>query len=123
MNEGAAFWDAWDRVQTGAAGAGAPWSRDLQDAALALAPHPAGHPRDYYARRRAERAERQAREPAPAAPQTSRQRRPIGMAERFQALDQPSGEAAYARLNRVDANLRQVLKAELDRGGVDFVLV
>ena len=76
--EGAAFWDAWDRVQTDDSTAGVPWSRDLQDAALALAPHPAGHPRDYYARRRAERAERQAREPAPAAPQTSRQRRPIG---------------------------------------------
>jgi hypothetical protein len=47
------------------------WSRDLQDAALALAPHPDEHPRAYYARRR------RAAPPSGAA-RTSREQRPQG---------------------------------------------
>ncbi len=77
--DGDAFWEAWEGVNREPAPAGGaspgdrPWSKTLQDATLALAPHPAGHPRDYYAGRRA------ARPPGaddPARP--SRERRPSG---------------------------------------------
>jgi hypothetical protein len=69
--DGDAFWDAWDRVDAGQSSA--PWSRSLQEAALALAPHPDEHPRDYYARRRAERPAQDRDTPL-----TSRQARPQG---------------------------------------------
>jgi hypothetical protein len=81
--DGDRFWEAWEVVNGGGDGKGR-WGRDLQEAALALNPHPEEHPREYYARRRAEREARAAAapvSPAPAAPpQTvpSRQRRPIG---------------------------------------------
>ena len=74
--EGDAFWDAWDRVNSGQSNA--PWSRSLQDAALALSPHPDEHPRDYYARRRAERPAQNR-----AAPLTSRDVRPQGVGVGF----------------------------------------
>lgn len=75
--QGDALWDAWDRVNRGSLpDDGGSWSRSLQDAALALAPHPDEHPRDYYARRRAERAAREQDEPA--APRSSREARPQG---------------------------------------------
>ena len=64
---GEAFFDAWDQ--------GDRWSVDLQQAALALAPHPDEHPRDFYARREAERT---AREQRPATQRTSRESRPAG---------------------------------------------
>lgn len=75
--DGDAFFDAWDRVNAPSTdNAGAPWSRSLQKAALALAPHPAEHPRDFYARRRAERSARG--QNTPAAQPSSRETRPAG---------------------------------------------
>ncbi|HET7767568.1 MAG TPA: hypothetical protein VFN74_02265, partial [Chloroflexota bacterium] len=67
--QGDAFWEAWESGR---------WDRALQDAALALNPHPDEHPRDYYARRDAERAARRATQSGETAPLTSRQSRPIG---------------------------------------------
>ena len=79
--DGAAFWDAWDRVnappESGGPAGGGPWSKALQDAALALAPHPAEHPRDFYARRRAERPALADDRPGAGA-RSSRERRPAG---------------------------------------------
>jgi hypothetical protein len=71
---GDAFFEAWDRASAG--DGHAPWSRQLQEAALALAPHPDESPREFYTRRRAERAARETREPASS--RSSRESRPAG---------------------------------------------
>jgi hypothetical protein len=94
---GDAFWEAWERVNTGEDTARGPWSRQLQAAALGLAPHPDEHPRDFYARRHAERAARAQREPA--TPRSSREARPAGDGVAFLVQHRDGLRATVLMLN------------------------
>jgi hypothetical protein len=80
---GGAFWEAWH--------AGNRWSKDLQEAALAVVPHADGSPDVFYERRRA--ARRRAAGAAPAQPAAPRQSGAPGQAAAPTAAPEGAEEA------------------------------